>query len=171
MGFDKILPFTGNVIVYSEFESIIEIDSDRKVTHDYAARAMRGFQINQAIGGVAELLASDQVYSFSGPVVAMCNTSPSNTRGTHCVVICIDKKTVGGGFDSFGMPPMASRILWNTHNNEFTPISAATVCGYYVIAYSLAKLQGFSLSEFIEIFSSDIQQNDTMVFELIHSLL
>ena len=36
MGFDKVLPFTGNVIVYSEFESIIEIDSDRKVTHDYA---------------------------------------------------------------------------------------------------------------------------------------
>ena len=36
MGFDKVLPFTGNVIVYNEFESIIEIDSDRKVTHDYA---------------------------------------------------------------------------------------------------------------------------------------
>jgi len=36
MGFDKVLPFTGNVIVYSEFESIIEIDGERKVTHDYA---------------------------------------------------------------------------------------------------------------------------------------
>lgn len=36
MGFEKVMPFTGNVIVYSEFESIIEIDHDRKVTHDYA---------------------------------------------------------------------------------------------------------------------------------------
>ena len=36
MGFDKVLPFTGNVIVYSEFESIIEIDNERRVTHDYA---------------------------------------------------------------------------------------------------------------------------------------
>ncbi len=36
MGFEKELPFTGNVIVYSEFESIIEIDSERRVTHDYA---------------------------------------------------------------------------------------------------------------------------------------
>ncbi len=35
MGFEKQLPFTGNVIVYSEFESIIEIDHERKVTHDY----------------------------------------------------------------------------------------------------------------------------------------
>ena len=35
MGFEKVLPFTGNVIVYSEFESIIEIDGERKVTHDY----------------------------------------------------------------------------------------------------------------------------------------
>ena len=36
MGFDNVLPFTGNVIVYSEFESIIEIDNERRVTHDYA---------------------------------------------------------------------------------------------------------------------------------------
>ena len=35
MGFEKVLPFTGNVIVYSEFEPIIEIDGERKVTHDY----------------------------------------------------------------------------------------------------------------------------------------
>ena len=31
-------------------------------------RALRGFQMNQAIGGVAELLSFDQVYSFSGPL-------------------------------------------------------------------------------------------------------
>lgn len=36
MGFEKVMPFTGNVIVYSEFESIIEIDHERKITHDYA---------------------------------------------------------------------------------------------------------------------------------------
>lgn len=35
MGFEKVLPFTGNVVVYSEFESVVEIDADRKVTHDY----------------------------------------------------------------------------------------------------------------------------------------
>ena len=35
MGFDKVLPFTGNVIVYSEFESIIEINNERVVTHNY----------------------------------------------------------------------------------------------------------------------------------------
>ena len=36
MAFEHVLPFTGNVIVYSEFESVIEIDNARKVTHDYA---------------------------------------------------------------------------------------------------------------------------------------
>ena len=35
MGFDKVLPFTGNVIVYSEFESIIEINNERVDTHNY----------------------------------------------------------------------------------------------------------------------------------------
>ena len=34
-GFDTVLPFTGNVIVYSEFDNVIEVDKDRKVTHDY----------------------------------------------------------------------------------------------------------------------------------------
>ena len=34
-GFDNVLPFTGNVIVYSEFDNVIEIYKDRKVTHDY----------------------------------------------------------------------------------------------------------------------------------------
>jgi len=36
MAFEHVLAFTGNVIVYSEFESVIEIDNARKVTHDYA---------------------------------------------------------------------------------------------------------------------------------------
>ena len=71
------------------------------------ARALRGFQINQAIVGVAELPSSDQVYSFSGPVLAVCNTSPSNIRGTQWVVMCIDKKQRGYLFHSFGMSPMA----------------------------------------------------------------
>lgn len=35
LGFEKVLPFTGNVIVYSEFESVVEIDKERRVTHDY----------------------------------------------------------------------------------------------------------------------------------------
>ena len=34
-GFDNVLQFTRNVIVYSEFDNVIEIDKDRKVTHDY----------------------------------------------------------------------------------------------------------------------------------------
>ena len=34
-GFDTPLTFTGNVIIYAEFENVIEIDKDRKVTCDY----------------------------------------------------------------------------------------------------------------------------------------
>ena len=35
IGFDSPLTFTGNLIVYAEFENVIEIDKDRKVTSDY----------------------------------------------------------------------------------------------------------------------------------------
>ena len=35
LGFDRPLPFTGNVVVYSEFDNIIEIDKDRVVTRNY----------------------------------------------------------------------------------------------------------------------------------------
>ena len=36
MGFEKVLPFTWDIIVYSEFKTVIEIDDQRKVTNDYA---------------------------------------------------------------------------------------------------------------------------------------
>ena len=35
LGFETALTFTGNVLVYSEFDSIIEIDKDRNVTRNY----------------------------------------------------------------------------------------------------------------------------------------
>lgn len=35
LAFDKVLPFTANVVVYSEFDNVIEIDKDRNVTLDY----------------------------------------------------------------------------------------------------------------------------------------
>lgn len=35
VGFQETLPFTGNIIIYSEFQNIIEVDSNRKVSHNY----------------------------------------------------------------------------------------------------------------------------------------
>ena len=35
LGFEVALSITGNVLVYSEFDNVIEIDKDRKVTRNY----------------------------------------------------------------------------------------------------------------------------------------
>ena len=35
LAFEVALPITGNVLVYSEFDNVIEIDKDRKVTRNY----------------------------------------------------------------------------------------------------------------------------------------
>ena len=35
LGFEVALLFTGNVLVYTEFDNVIEIDKDRKVTRNY----------------------------------------------------------------------------------------------------------------------------------------
>ena len=40
-----------------------------------------GFEINNALGNITELLSVDQVPPLSGPILAMCNTSESNTGG------------------------------------------------------------------------------------------
>ena len=47
--------------------------------------AFRGFQINRAVSG---LLSSDQVYSFGGPVLAVCNTYPY-LKCHHLPAICL----------------------------------------------------------------------------------
>ena len=35
LAFEVALSITGNVLVYSEFDNVIEIDKDRKVTRNY----------------------------------------------------------------------------------------------------------------------------------------
>ena len=64
--------------------------------------SQQGFQVKREICGFGELLSAYQIHSFGGPVLAMCDTFPSNTHGTHCGVICIDNK--------------ARRTLLNSHS-------------------------------------------------------
>jgi len=141
-------------------------------------KSLHGFQINRALGYVAELLSADQVRRLRGPVLAVCNTSPSHAPGSHWIVICIDNRQRGEFFDSFGMPPavyglddsMERSVQW-TFNDIQLQHPASSVCGHYAIAYSLAKLSGIAMSEFVAIFSSDTRQNDRMIFKLIHAML
>ena len=35
LGFEVALSITGNILVYSEFDNVIEIDKDQKVTRNY----------------------------------------------------------------------------------------------------------------------------------------
>ena len=54
MGFDYVLSFTGNVVVYSEFESIIEIDIvNEQLLTTMEDNALYGYEIEIALNGCA----------------------------------------------------------------------------------------------------------------------
>ena len=138
-------------------------------------KPLYGFEINNALGNLAELLSVDQLPTLGGPILAVCNTSESNTSGSHWVVICIDRQQRAEFFDSFGMHPIVYGFAESleharqlTYNNVILRHPSSSVCGYYAIAYSRAKLCGISISDFLTICTNDKLANDKTVYKWVN---
>ena len=141
-------------------------------------RSLYGFEIADALNGMVDVMSADQIGNLRGPVLAVCNTSPLNTRGSHWVGICIDNQQRGEFFDSYGLHPMAYGMecgmehtsMW-TYNDILLQGYNSSVCGYYVIGYCLAKMAGRSLGEFVYIFSNNSKLNDEKIYRLVKDML
>ena len=141
-------------------------------------KSLYGFEIKEALGGMVEMLSVDQTENLRGPTLAVCNTSPQNTVGTHWIVICIDKHQRGEFFDSFGLHPASYDMeasMRGTQSWVYNDVSlqeyGSSVCGYYAIGYSLAKINGISMAEFVGMFSSDNLNNDRQIYSYVEHLL
>ncbi len=139
-------------------------------------RGLYGFEIRNAVGGGVDILAADQACFNRGPILAVCNTSDSDTAGSHWIVFCIDKYQHGEFFDSFGLPPAAYGLecsmmnckRW-TYNDVRLQDIYSSVCGYYAIAYCRAKLSGVTMGQFISLFSSDTIANDNGIYRWVNA--
>ena len=141
-------------------------------------RALYGFQIANALDGVVDVMSADQIDYLRGPALAVCNTSPQNTRGTHWVGVCIDEQNRGEFFDSYGLHPMAyglESVMKTTRTWTYNDISLqcynSSVCGHYVIGYCLAKMAGCSMEEFVYIFSNNSKLNDEKIYRLVKDVV
>lgn len=135
-----------------------------------------GFEIEKALCGLVDILSSDHVYDIHGPMLAVCNTSPSDTLGTHWVVVCIDSCRRGEFFDSLGMPPhtyglersMDNVKTW-VYNDKKLQSDTSVVCGFYAIAFCRAKLLGIDMQTFVSLFSTrDYHGNDDLIYRNIN---
>ena len=138
-------------------------------------RELYGFEIANALAGMVDVLSADQIGKLKGPVLAVCNTSPLNTRSSHWVGICIDNQQRGEFFDSYGLHRMAygmeggmvnSRIL--TYNDIPLQAYISSACGYYVIGYCLTKMAGLPMGVFVYLFSNSTKLHDDKIYKLIN---
>ena len=141
-------------------------------------RSLYGFEIANALDGMVDVLSADQIGNLRGPVLAVCNTSPLNTRGSHWVGICIDNQQRGEFFDSYGLHPMAYGMecgmehagSW-TYNDILLQSFNSSVCGHYVIGYCFTKMAGLRMEEFVYLFCNDTKINDEKIYNLIKNTL
>ena len=141
-------------------------------------RSLYGFEILEALDGRVDIMSADQLDNLEGPLLAVCNTSPRNTQGTHWIGVCIDKQRRGEFFDSYGLHPMAYGMECGMENTAFWMYNDirlqaynSSVCGYYVIGYCIAKMDGLGMEDYVNLFSSNSKINDTKIYNFIKSIM
>jgi hypothetical protein len=119
------------------------------------------------------VFASDTLPRVIGstPALLIVNTDPISKPGTHWQAIAINKDGCGEFFCSFGLPPYIPHIRkfmdrmctsWR-HNTLDLQAIDSTVCGQYCVLFLLFKAHGYSMNDYVRIFSDDCYENDVFV--------
>jgi hypothetical protein len=119
--------------------------------------------------------ASDCLPIKVGPSTAfIVNTNPHTKSGTHWIAIYLDRSGRLEYFDSFGQPPTVTdhvrfirRKCFHYYWNSSVLQSAySAVCGHYWLTYLYFRTKGYSLQDYISLFTTDVNRNDSVVYEL-----
>jgi hypothetical protein len=106
---------------------------------------------------------------ISRPVCYIINTSPSWHPGTHWIAI-FKLRSTEEYFCSYGSTPQPELSLLlgqnYTSNNEIVQDLESDLCGQYCILYLLCRCRGYTLSKFLDCFSSNTTQNDQVVADV-----
>ena len=91
LGFEVALSITGNVLVYSEFDNVIEIDRDRKVTRTMDIEHLNTFDILAMLD--VPVLSAGQVMGYIDISMMVCNMNPAWIQeNEHWVAIYFTKE-------------------------------------------------------------------------------
>ena len=159
--FAEALAQTVNVIVYAEFEAVLEIDKGRNIIYNHP-----WMQTDQ----ISQLLSRDPMMCPYG-VVAKDAEQP----GEHWIAMYVDTKRRGDYFGPYGLEPQHIEFtnFMNGHCSEWVPNDRtlqspmSTVCGQYCVAFLLLRCRNVSMHAFTRLFTTDLVANDCRVFDWI----
>ena len=115
---------------------------------------------------------ADKIPKFWGkPAALIVNTDDHTKPGTHWVALYVNGNGNGYYFDSYGLPPIIPQHLnrlrrncnqfrWNTKQLQS---NFSSVCGQFCILFLHYMCSGFSMHQFLSLFSDDFYRNDKLV--------
>lgn len=112
------------------------------------------------------------------PSAFVLNTDPSFKPGSHWVALYVEKNGSGWYLDSYGFPCMIEEHLKSIKNNcrnfRYNTVQLqsdnSSVCGHFCILFLHFMSCGYSMDDFVRIFSSNLSQNDRIVRNYVSSL-
>lgn len=118
-------------------------------------------------------------WRWSRPAAIIANTDDHTQPGTHWVAFYNDASGNGVYFDSYGIAPFVPdhvrslrrncpRYRFNTHQLQST---FSDVCGQFCVMFLYYIHSGYSLEQFVSIFSDDYVKNDGIAASFYDCLL
>ena len=179
MHFATALEHTVNVVVYGEFEAVLEIDKGRNIIYNYWLRPTiyHDFWLGTR-WYVPTKWSLKTLYPKSSlrtrPL--SCETHTTATNQGNIASPCTWTRSVTTSIrteKSRNTP--SSRTLWTNIARSGRPtiifyISISTVCGQYCVAFLMFRCLNMSMHAFARLFTSDLIVNDCRVFDWLGAL-
>lgn len=110
------------------------------------------------------------------PCALIANTDSSSRPGCHWVAFYARDDENVEMFDSFGHCPgdypQFKPFIKQFENIEYNGTRAqehfSSACGYYCMVYILFKCKGFSMTDFVQLFTDDYRNNDQVVTSFVN---
>ena len=110
------------------------------------------------------------------PFAIIINLDYSNEPGSHWVTLFIDENNEGYYFDSFGFPNFSNEMLYFLRNNKINKINFnkyfiqsknSDNCGAYCVLFVKMLCNGYSMREFLNLFSNNTEENDEISVKIL----
>ncbi len=131
--------------------------------------------LNSQCAGVYPL---DKIPKPNGvPECIIVNLDQHNKPGSHWIAIFIDPDGIGEYFDSYGRMPRKTQLKtylrknctdWIANTKHLQSLFSST-CGQYCVYYLHKRVRGIPMSKILEVFTSDLEMNDTLVTEYVNN--
>lgn len=114
------------------------------------------------------------------PATVVANSDNSSQPGTHWTVFYFDASGNGEYFDPLGLPPLYDE--WEkylekngcgkwTYSSKTVQNPLCSSCGYHCIYYILMRCCGYSATDILKTYTSNLDVNDISVFDVVNSLV